>query len=239
MHKNRVLNHVEYKLPRQEISEKLSKFCAKKVKENKIYVPATRKNLAKLAKILEKIKEDGLPEYLVLKKLEHNLGHGIFLHPEADPILKGEFIAPYSGKVFLFPQNEEYDSDYMFTLLSDLRLTMEEQQEWNPDNAFHPRRLYSVYLDADKKGNFTRFINHSGKPNIEATFLRIPTNSVSLLPSPCEIIYTAKKNIQPGEQLLVSYEGEEKSYWGPMKIKPFPMTPQTFQITSSLELVSK
>jgi len=101
MHKNRVLNHVEYKLPRQEISEKLSKFCAKKVKENKIYVPATRKNLAKLAKILEKIKEDGLPEYLVLKKLEHNLGHGIFLHPEADPILKGEFIAPYSGKVFL------------------------------------------------------------------------------------------------------------------------------------------
>jgi hypothetical protein len=99
------------------------------------------------------------------------------------------------------------------------------------------RRLYSVDLDADKKGNFTRFINHSEKPNIEAQFVKIPSNKLGISPGSCEVIYVAKKTIHPGEQLLVCYEGDDKSYWGALKIKPFPMTPKTFVLNSSCEIV--
>lgn len=231
---------MKFRLQRQEISKNLIDFGIKKIKQNKIYVPrATGKTLTALSKVLSEIKQNGLPKYLLLKKLKKNLGHGIFLHPEAKPIQKGEVIAPYSGEVFVFPQNEGDSSDYMFTLISDLRLTKEEQLIWDPSRRYHPRRLYSIDLDADKKGNFTRFINHSEKPNIEALFLRIPPNSLGLSPAPFELLYVAKKTIHPGEQLLVSYEGEDKSYWGALSIKPFPMTPKTFQIGSSFEVMSR
>ncbi len=139
-------------------------------------------------------------------------------------------IAAYAGQVSLFPQNEGNSSDYVFSLIADLRLSREEQAEWDPKGKFHPRRYYSIDLDAEKIGNFTRFINHSEQPNIEAHFLRIPRNSYGVPASPFELLYIAKKTIRPGEQLLVCYEGEDKSYWGALKIKPFPMTPRTFRI---------
>ncbi len=158
-------------------------------------------------------------------------------------IPRGTPIAPYSGKVRIRPQNLELpspedDSDYVFTLLSDLQLTREEQQKWDPSRAYHPKRLYAVEVDALNTGNFTRFINHSEKPNVEAHFVKIPSNKKGLSPAPFELIYVAKKAIHPGEQLLICYEGEGKSYWGAMKIKPFPMTPTTFHLDSRGRLVT-
>jgi len=230
---------MEFRLPRQEINQKLIDLGNKKLKQNKIRVPrAPKKTLKELLAILEEIRKNGLPKYLVIKKLKKKLGYGIFLHPKAKPILKGEPIAPYSGEVFIFPQNSEDTTDYAFALISDLHLTKQEQLDWDANRRYHPRRLYSIDLDAEKKGNFTRFINHSDRPNVEAMFLSIPANSLGLAPAPFELIYVAKKTIRPGEQLLVSYEPEEKNYWGALNIKPFPMTPKTFRLNSSLELVS-
>jgi hypothetical protein len=230
---------MKFKLPRQEITQNLIEFCVKRIRREKMHLPrATKKMMKELAQALKDIEKEGIPKHLLLKKLKKDLGHGIFLHPKAVPILKGEVIAPYSGQVFVAPQNEEDDSDYLFSLICDLHLTRQEQLLWDPTNRYHPRRLYSVDLDAEKKGNFTRFINHSQKPNIEALFVRIPKNSVGVTPAPFELLYIAKKTIQPGEQLLVCYEGEDKSYWGAVKIKPFPMTPKTFRVNASLEIVS-
>lgn len=221
---------MKFKLPRQKISKDLLDFCSYIIKKNKVDVPrATPKVVRGLPPILREIEKRGLPPYLVLKKLQGKLGYGIFLHPKAPPILKGDPIAPYAGEIILRPENEEDDSDYTFALVSGFHLTREEQQTWDPHRSYHPRRLYSIDLDARKKGNFTRFINHSDEPNIEAHFVRTPT-------SPFELIYVAKKKILPGEQLLVCYEGEDKSYWGALKIKPFPMTPRTFLLSSSIEL---
>lgn len=226
---------MKFRSPKQEIDQKLSSFLKKKIKEKKIHVPRmSKKNLQELIAVGKRIEEEGLPSYLVLKKLEKKLGHGIFLHPEAKPILKGEVIAPYTGKVLIAPQNQGENSDYTFYLISDLILTKKEQALWDPTQAYHPRRLYSIDLDAEKKGNFTRFINHSQKPNLEAIFYRIP--SIEGRDAGFEIVYVAKKKILPGEQLLVCYEGEDKSYWGAIGVKPFPMTPKTFYLDSSLKL---
>lgn len=225
---------MKFKLTRQKISKELSALASKKIRQNKIYIPrATKNNLADIAAVGRKMRKTGLPKHLVRKKLKGKLGYGIFLRSDAKPIRKGEAIAPYSGEVLLVPQNNEDDSDYIFSLITDLKLTRKEQYLLDPKSRYHPRRLYAIDLDAEKKGNFTRFINHSEKPNVEAHLLRIPANALGVRPAAFEIIYIAKKTIRPGEQLLVCYEGEDKSYWGAKNIKPFPMTPKTFQVDSA------
>ena len=125
-----------------------------------------------------------------------------------------------------------------FTPIEDICLKKEEQALFDKKRKYHPRRLYSLKVDARKKGNFTRFINHSEKPNVVAHLFAIPANVYGLKPASIEVVYIAKKNIYPGEQLLVCYEDGEKSYWGVSKIKPFYMTPKTFQLSSSLKIVA-
>ncbi len=230
---------MRFKDPRQLIDGILKKSVLKKLRKNRIHVPrGAKKLLMEIVSVSKKIEEKGLPERFVLRKLKGKLGHGIFLHPDAKPILKGEVIAPYAGEVALVPQDSESDSDYIFGLITGLVLTKEEQRLFDPTRSYRPRRRYSLDLDGEKRGNFTRFINHSTKPNIEAELLQIPANSLGLETGPCEIIYVARKKILPGQQLLVCYEGKDKSYWGALKIKPFFMTPNTFQLNRKLRVIS-
>lgn len=171
--------------------------------------------------------------------MPRGLGSGIFLHPKADPIAKGEVIGPYAGRVSIVPQNVAEDALYAFEPLDHIHLTKEEQAHFDPARPYHPRRLYSMLVDALKEGNFARFINHSEKPNLIAEFFRIPKNRFGLEPSPIEVVYVTGKKILPGEQLLVSYEGDDHSYWSGLKIKPIPITPQTFRVDDSLKVISK
>ena len=229
---------MRYKLPRQNLNPNLNEIIFREIKNQKVVTQrASKIKLKEIAEISRLIQKSGLPNYLVRKKLPGGLGHGIFLHPKAKPLKRGQVIAPYSGEVTIMPQSGSSDSDYIFSLISNIRMTKKEQLLLDKGQKYHPRRLYSLDLDAEKMGNFTRFINHSEKPNIAAHLLRVPTNSYGLSPSSLEIVYIAEKTIRPGEQLLVCYEDEAKSYWGVMKIKPTPITPQTFQLDVSLKLL--
>lgn len=198
---------------------------------------ASKKQLIEIAEIAKTIQKKGLPKYLICKKLSDKLGYGIFLHPDAEPILKGQVIGCYSGEVSLVPQNLDCDGSYAFTPIENIHLTKNEQALYDKKRRFHPRRLYSLMVDAIKKGNFIRFINHSDKPNIIADLLAIPKNPYGLDPTPIEVVYIAKKTIRPGEQLLVSYEDGEQCYWKPLNITPFPMTAKTFRLNASLEII--
>ncbi len=231
---------MKYRLPRQILSRELVQVAAREVVRQEMAVSrASKEHLRELAGIAQSIESEGLDKKFVCKKLSRELGHGIFLHPSAKPLLKGQVIAPYAGTVTLAPQNQDDESSYAFDLLSDIILTKEEHALLDKKRPYHPRRLYALVLDAAKHGNFTRFINHSEQPNVDARYMKIPANGFGLVPAPLEIIYVAKKMILPGEQLLVSYEDEEESYWGPLKIKPFPMTPQTFRLAPSLQLLTE
>jgi len=229
---------MKFTLPRQEISKDLNLFVAKRIRQEKIDVSrVSRIHLNQIAVITREIQRAGLPKYLVIKKLKKGLGSGVFLHPKAEPILKGAVIGPYSGEVVIGPQYHGENSDYVFAIMSNLVLTKQEQKMFDPKSRYHPRRIYSLDVDAYKKGNFTRFINHSHQPNVEAHLVHIPKNSLGLEPSPFEMIYIAKKTIQPGEQLLICYEGDDDSYWGVAKIKPLRMTPKTFRLSPSLKVM--
>ena len=228
---------MKYKMPRQTVPSEIQKIISREMKKQKIRIARlSPKQLKELWALTETIKKSGLPKNLICRKLPHNLGRGIFLHPNAEPILKGQLIGSYAGEISLIPQNQLENGSYAFTPVEDIHLSKEEQLLFDKKRGYHPKRLYALMVDALKKGNFTRFINHSEKPNVIAHIHSVPKNSYGLDPTPVEVIYFAKKTIRPGEQLLVSYEDEEKSYWAPAKIKPFPMFPKTFSLSSSLKV---
>ncbi len=230
---------MKFKLSRQNLSPELKKIISREMRKQKInLLRPSIKNLKEIQQVTQSIKKKGLPDHLVCKKLKKNLGRGIFLRADAKPIEKGEVIAPYAGEVYLAPQNEPDQALYAFAPLSDIVLTRQEHALLDKKRAYHPRRLYSLQIDALKQGNFTRFVNHSDKPNVIAYIFTIPSNRYHVAPAPIEIVYVAKKKILPGEQLLICYEdGGEKSYWGVLKIKPFPITPQTIRVSASNRVV--
>ncbi len=231
---------MKFKLPRSNIGQELIIFITQELRRLKKVVPkVTKNNLEEMATICRAIEETGLPSYLALKKLPRDLGYGIFLRPDAKPILKGQMIAPYSGKFYLAPQFEPDDSDYAFAPLSQIRLSKEDHEIFGGDRPWHPRRYYEILVDAAKMGNFTRFINHSAKPNVIADEFAVPSNSYGLTPAPIEIVYMARKTIHPGEQLLVCYEGEADSYWGVVGIKPLPIVPRTFRLDASMKVIGE
>lgn len=188
-----------------------------------------------MADILQVIEEKGLPSYLICKRLPHGLGRGIFLHPEAEPLVKGQVIAPYAGEASIVPPHKSDGGLYAFTPLEGL-LLKEKEHPFFDRRRYDPTRRYTFKVDAIKKGNFTRFVNHSVKPNIEAHLYTIPSNAYGVEPSPLEVVYFVKKTIRPGEQLLVCYEGEKNCYWDG-ETKPFPMGPKTFQLNQALQVI--
>lgn len=223
----------KFNLPRAQLDPAMIRVVRREIQRQKIEVIRANKNiLQELADVCRDIEENGLPSNLVCARLPKGMGYGIFLDPNAKPILKGQLIGPYSGVVSILPQNVSSDTAYAFAPIVDILLSKEEQRLFDPKNGYHPKRLYSLDVDAERKGNFIRFINHSEKPNIVAHLFNIPKNRYGLLPSPIEVLYLAKKTIRPGEQLLVSYEGDGDSYWKNLKIRPIPITPQTFRVSS-------
>lgn len=226
-----------FSLPRPIIPESMLDIIEKEIQRQDLdVVEADKKQLLELKKVCDEIEKNGLPSNLVCKKLPKGLGYGIFLHPNAKPIKKGAIIGSYSGKVSLFPQSEPGESVYSFAPVFDIRLSKDKQKLFDPKKRYHPRRLYSMDIDAEKTGNFIRFVNHSSKPNLVAYLFRIPNNPYGLTPSPIEVIYLSDKTIYPGEQLLISYEGDDGTYWKYLKIKPVPITPKTYQLDSNLNI---
>lgn len=115
---------MKFKLPRQIVDQDVRKVIAREVRRQKIAVlRLSDKHLKELSEVSCAIKDHGLPKKFVRKKLPNSLGHGIFLHPEAEPLLKGQVIAPYSGKTLLIPQNIADDSLYAFEPLANILLT--------------------------------------------------------------------------------------------------------------------
>ena len=230
---------MKFKLPRQLLDPEIVSIISREIRRQKISVTrASEKRLRELIQISHWIEDKGLPDFLVCLKLSHRLGFGIFLRADAKPIVKDQMIAPYSGEVSLVVEHEPDDTAYAFSPMDPFHLTKKEQAILDRGHRYHPRRLYSIKVDALYRGNFTRFINHSEEPNVLAcAFCTTKKNSFGLPSMPIEIIYVAKKTIHPGEQLLVCYEEEEKSYWGAFNKTPFSMTPTTFRENTSLQIL--
>ncbi len=221
---------MKYKLPRPVVSPTIHEILQREMRKQRLtFHPLSSKEVKGLQEIVRIIEKKGLPPYLACENLPHHLGKGIFLKPDARPLPKGHVIGSYAGETSLIRQTLPDDGSYAFTPVLDLHLTREEQQIFDHETIYRPQRLYAYKIDAIKSGNFTRYINHSEKPNVIAELVSIPNNRSGLTPALVEVVYFCKKVIHPGEQLLISYEAGEKCYWN-SKVKPFAMTPTTFQL---------
>lgn len=230
---------MKYRLPRQIIPEEFKKLITRELRKQHIHLERlTRQDFKDLVKVMKEIEEQGLPSYLVCSKLPGALGRGLFLHPEAEPLPKGRLIAPYAGLVSIVPPHRPEGGVYAFVPLDKMHLTEAEQTLVDKRSRYNKERLYAVKIDAAKAGNFTRFVNHSAKPNLEAQLFTVGKNSFGLETAPVEVFYHTKKIIRPGEQLLVSYEGEENCYWGPAEKAPELVLPRTFRLNAALKVVT-
>ncbi len=141
-----------------------------------------RKNFQVYRACVEQRKE--IPWYIEF--VSDAVGYGAFAD---DDIKMGEYIGEYTGLILdeeSLKTLEAFDKRYAWTI-------------YPPQWAGITQR-FSV--DAKKFCNFTRFINHSYKPNVVAVTLYCADG--------WHMTYIALKPIKKGEQLLVDYG---KGYW--------------------------
>lgn len=127
------------------------------------------------------LEEEKVPK-VTLKWINEQIGYGIF----ADILFKKwQFIGEYSGILRRRKRFSPNVNDYCF---------MYPKTFWS--------QWKSLTVDSEKKGNLTRFINHSDNPNAES--ICIFNKGIF------RVIIRALKEIMPGEEITYDY-GEY--YW--------------------------
>lgn len=108
-------------------------------------------------------------------------GNGVFA---VAPIKKGEEIIEYKGTLMTHTEADDMYGDggetghtFLFTLNDD------------------------YIIDANRKGNIARWINHSCVPNCAAFVLESDSGN----PRKDKVVIEAKRNIKPGEELTYDY----------------------------------
>lgn len=111
-----------------------------------------------------------------------------------DGIPKGTFISCYRGELLDPAGAERKGKDYDElgqTYLFDL-------DEWNVD--LEEQNIPMLTIDACRKGDISRFFNHSCKPNIKSLPV---THGV---PQEYEVAFFSTRNIRPREELCFDYD---------------------------------
>ncbi len=132
--------------------------------------------------------QNGQHPKVVLKKINEEIGFGVF---SANLIHGGSFVGEYTGVI------------------------RERKRKIVKDNLYCTR--YTVWkmgwkkfvLDAEEKGNFTRFFNHSDQPNL--SLLSVYWKGIP------RMIFIALKDIEEGAQLTFDYGN---LFWKECKRRP-------------------
>ncbi len=133
-----------------------------------------------------------LDSFFAISYIDSMIGYGVFATKRIPALT---YLGEYTGIVREKLDLSDVDNAYLFRYL---------KLGWN-------RKLV---IDAQKKGNFTRFINHSETPNLLSGGI--------VVDQIYHIIFYSNRLIETGEQLTYNY-GED--YW---KKKPNP-----FQLSGS------
>lgn len=117
---------------------------------------------------------------LYLSFVSDVIGHGVFAH---QCIYNGDFINEYIGEFGLTRDSEKQDSPYLIE-----KDCLDENVNW--------------WIDSQRTGNYSRFINHSNSPNSKLYF--------TFFKGRYRVFAMAIKDIEPDEQILFDY-GDD--YW--------------------------
>jgi len=130
--------------------------------------------------------QNGIKKRLYLEYISRSKGFGVFCK---ESIKKGEFICEYIGNILNKNSAlEKINSNYMKN---------------KPNYVLQVKENYvnisvSTYIDAEEKGNISRFLNHSCEPNLSFDLVRIE----HFIP---HVAFYANRDIKEGEELTFSY----------------------------------
>ena len=136
-----------------------------------------------LESCINRVTQKGTCHRLLVLKTQRK-GHGLFTE---QLITKGSFVIEYVGEIITFLEaKERLDSNsdrssYIFTL-----------------REHYGKNVLKTFVDAEKKGNAARYVNHSCDPNL----IVVPVRVNSVVPRLCLF---ASRNIQAGEELSFKY----------------------------------
>lgn len=106
---------MKFKLPRPFFSHAVIEMCLREMKRQKFKpTKMSPKMLKEFDKVCKVIRKRGILHNLVLKKLPDPMGWGVFLHPKAKPILRGQLLGSYGGCVEILPMNIPDNAAYAF-----------------------------------------------------------------------------------------------------------------------------
>lgn len=156
-----------------------SKSLEEKIREDLSRHPPSISSIS-LGKLYKKELSIGYEIPSEVKYISKKVGFGLFA---TSKVIKGSFVGSYTGVVKVHDPYSSFN-DYLYA--------------YPTFSTSSP--LYSI--DAEKHGNYTRFINHSFDPNLSKHFVY----HAGL----CHVIFVALREIDPSEQLFYDYG---KSYW--------------------------
>lgn len=219
-----------FRLPCSEgspwVHELLLKYSSKL--STKEAYPVSARLYKDIMRISQEIEETGIPNHLYLAHVHPKVHIGVFLKPDAPAIEEGTLIGVYTGQYELVESDITEGTSYAYDVAQGVSIKKSEYKHvLNPKHPWSKDIEYSVQTSAIKKGNFTRYINHSSlETNIEAVVSKLPDGRI-------EILLLALKTIHPGEQLFSCYGGQ---YWKALNIIPNDMRPNTYVLTPSLKV---
>jgi hypothetical protein len=139
--------------------------------------------------------QKGIKHKLSINFISKTKGFGVFAN---ENIKEGAFICEYIGQIV----NKE-------TAMTKINLNMIKKK---PNYVLQIREHYekmtiSTFIDAEEKGNISRFLNHSCEPNLQFDIIRVN----HFIP---HVGFYAKRDIKQGEELTFCYSdgiGEKDS----------------------------
>ena len=172
----------ELEFSTEKILNKVEKRCHRKLKSEK-HKKLNRWVNGLYKNDLERKKESEFH----IKRVSALVGYGVY---STKRIPELTYIGEYTGVVKRRERRKDRYNDYIFGYIVGPSDT-----PW--------------VIDASKKGNFTRFINHSFSPNLTSRWI--------IHENVCHVILFANRLILPGEQLTYDYG---PYYW---KRRSFPL----------------
>ena len=130
----------------------------------------------------------GLIHKFYIKYITKTKGFGLFVDEDIE---KGDFICEYIGNIIT--KNEAKQKIHFNLINQKPNYILQLKEEY-------PNIIISTYINSEKYGNLSRFINYSCEPNLDFEIIRIN----SFIP---HCAFFANKKILAGEEITFSYIG--------------------------------
>lgn len=137
-----------------------------------------------------RVVQKGLNKKLMVNYISKGKGFGVFALEE---LKKDEFVCEYVGEII--DKNTAYEKIDRNKLRKRNNYVLQVREVYK-------NMVVNTFIDAEEKGNISRFINHSCDPNMYFDIVRINHFTP-------QIAFYAKRDIAIGEELTFSYiDGE-------------------------------